>query len=1018
MKLLFKKVGVYLDLLNPYRTRKIADIEEIGILPCNYKETGSHLPDPSLFTPYDVNGTWGDGPDTHAYFHFFVDVPESANAKDVFVRVVTDLKHYTDSTKSSWDPNNPQFIAYVDGEIVQGLDVNHTSFPVKSAGRHEVYLYAYTGIKVLSSSLRLELIEINRAVEKLYYDIKVPYDSLSLLSPNSGEYRKILSSLDNAILLLNTYEVPSDAFFASVDAANRYMDEEFYGKLCRPAAEGDPVVVGIGHTHIDCAWLWTLRQTREKVQRSFSTVVELMEQYPEYRFMSSQAFLYQNLKEEAPEVYEKIKQLIAEGKWECEGAMWVEADCNLSSGESLVRQVLYGKRFFKEEFGVDNRVLWLPDVFGYSAALPQILKKSGVDWFVTSKISWNELNKMPYDTFLWKGIDGTGIHSYFLTAQKKQLGVEPSNYTTYVGMMTPAMAAGTYDRYQQKELSDETVLTYGYGDGGGGPTVDHLEVAKRLAKGIPGIPTVRLSFAGDFLRRMEKRIENNPRLPVWQGELYLEFHRGTYTTQANNKKNNRRSEALYLGAEWLGEMAKLLCGRATEKAALHRGWEMILTNQFHDIIPGSSIREVYEQCDIDYAEISRIGTEIATASAKAIANGIDQKEGYVIFNPNPTPGNGIIKLDGKSVCVTDVPAKGYACRNAFSDDNCVLVSARGMENDRFRLTFDADMMISSLYDKREKRELIKAGERANELRLYEDRPYKYDAWEWNDYSMEKYNVISDVTSVETVQDGVRAGVKIVRKFYSSTLTQTVWMSDCTDRIDFESEIDWQERHQMLKAAFPVDINSSRATYEIQYGSTERPTHKNTSWDEARFEVCGHRFVDLSEGGYGVALLNDCKYGHDVHDGVMMLSILRGPTYPDPIADMGKSSFTYSLLPHAGSADLPMLYAEAYALNSPMVAVRATGEKTALPTDFSVVTADKRNVLCEVVKETEDGTDMLLRLFECSNAKTTTTLTFGFDVKEVAVCDMSENVMELLPIADRSVNLNFHPFEIHTLKVRY
>ena len=1017
MKILYNKIGVYLDLLNGFRRRKLADIADIGILPCGYKETNAPLPDPALFTPYDTNGTWGNGPDTHAFFHFFVDVPADADTASVFVNVITDKKQTVDEKKSGWDPNNPQFIAYVDGIIVQGLDHNHTTFPIKSAGRHEVYLYAYTGIKVCSSNLALELIEINRDAEKLWYDIGVPYDALSILSTYSGEYRKILTALDDALLLLDVYEVPSDAFFASIKVACKYMEEEFYGKLCSPAGNGDPAVVGIGHTHIDCAWLWTLKQTREKVQRSFSTVLELMEQFPEYRFMSSQAFLYQNLKEEAPEVYQKIKEKIAEGKWECEGAMWVEADCNLSSGESLVRQVLYGKRFFKQEFGVDNRVLWLPDVFGYSAALPQILKKSGVDWFVTSKISWNERNKMPYDTFLWKGIDGTGINSYFLTAQNKKLGEGPKNYTTYVGMMTPAMVAGTYERYQQKELSDETILTYGFGDGGGGPTTDHLEVARRLSRGIPGVPTLRHGFAGDFLKRLEKRIEGNSRLPVWSGELYLEFHRATYTTQVKNKKNNRQSEALYLGAEWLSSMAGVLCDREFPKAELHRGWEMILTNQFHDIIPGSSIREVYDQCDLDYAEIRRIGTKAASDAAHAIADGIDQKNGYVVFNPNPTRGKGMLKLGGRTVYTEGIPAKGYACRDDFTTDNQVIVTERRMENERFILTFDGDMMISSLYDKQVQREIVKPYERANELRLYADRPYKYDAWEWNDYSLAKYEVINNVASVETLTDGVRAGVRIKRQFRKSALTQTIWMTDVSDRIDFETEIDWHERHQMLKAAFPLDINSQRATYEIQYGTTERPTHKNTSWDSAKFEVCGHRFADLSEGDYGVAMLNDCKYGHDIHDGVMTLSLIRGPEYPDPTADMGISTFTYSILPHKGAANIPALYEEAYALNSPMVAIAASGKKSVLPEDFALVSVNRENVLCEVVKEAEDGEDMIVRLFECNNTRTVADITFGFDVKEVLLCNMSEEEQTVLPRSKNTVRLKFGAFEIHTLKIK-
>ena len=1010
MKGLYRKTKAYVDLLEPLCRRTVANITDVGMLECDYKEMGAPLPDASLFTPYDMeDGYWGRGTDTHAFFHFFVDVPDGYDGKDVFLRVSTQL------TSSPWDPNNPQFIAFVDGELRQGLDINHREVCLKTTGRHEIYLYAYTGIKVERSTLKLELIVIDRAIEKLWYDIKVPFDSLDLLDEGSYEYHRILDKLDGALLLIDTRELGSKTFYDSVEAASKYMDEEFYGKFCS-VDENEPQITAIGHTHIDCAWQWTLKQTREKVQRSFSTVTELMEQYPEYRFMSSQALLYQNLKEEAPEVYEKVKKLIADGKWECEGAMWVEADCNLSSGESLVRQVLYGKRFFKEEFGVDNRVLWLPDVFGYSAALPQILKKSGVDWFVTSKISWNDTNKMPCDTFIWKGIDGTGINTFFITAQNKIKGQQPQNRTTYVGKITPQMAVGAYDRYQQKALFNEAMITFGFGDGGGGPTATDLEIGRRLSKGIPGVPPVKIRFAGEMLRELEKKMEGSLRLPVWQGELYLEYHRATYTTLAKNKKKNRRSESLYLNTEWLSTLAKNLCALPFPKKELHRGWEMILTNQFHDIIPGSSIHEVYEQSDIDYEVVRQIGTEASRAAESALTSAIDKKHGYVVFNPNPTKGSGMLKLDGKTVYVQDIPAKGYACRESFVDSNHVKVSKTGMENARFRLTFDKDMMISSIYDKQEMREVIKAGARGNELRIYSDHPDKYDAWEWNDFSMEKMLVIDDLQSVETVEDGVRAGVKITRRYLNSTLTQTIWMSDVSDRIDFETEVDWHERHQMLKAAFPVDISSPRATYEIQYGTTERPTHKNTSWDMAKFEVCAHRFADLSEGNYGVAMLNDCKYGHDIHDGVMTLSLLRGSTFPDPEADQGINRFTYSILPHAGQADILSLYREAYDLNSPMTALRATGNCDRIPSEFAYVQSNKENILCEVVKEAEDSTDTILRLFECNNSKTRATLTFGLPVKSVILCDMSENELTALPVTDNSVTLDFGPFEIHTLKI--
>ncbi len=1011
MEAIFKKVKTYLDVLNKNRYYSIGKITDVTYYPCEYKEAGE-MPDVTLFVPFDINkDTWGNGYDKHAWFRFFVDVPE--DYENIFLY----MNDYSQSNAGLDVAKNPQFIAYVDGKIVQGIDIHHRRLYFKSAGKHEVIFYAYTGMYPHWGKFNVELMRLNRDVEKLWYDIKIPFDSLDYLQTYSGEYTTILNSLNKAMMLLELYAVPSKEFWASVRKASEYMDNEFYGRLVDPSGDA-PTVVGIGHTHIDCAWLWTLKQTREKVQRSFSTVVELMKRYPEYKFMSSQAFLYQNLKEEQPELYEEIKQLIKEGRWECEGAMWVEADCNLSSGESLVRQVMYGKRFFKQEFDVDNRVLWLPDVFGYSAALPQILKKSGVDWFLTSKITWNDTNMMPYDTFKWKGIDGTKINAYFLTAQNKTRGNAPRRFADYVGRTTPAMTAGAYDRYQQKELNNEVILTFGFGDGGGGPTEEHLEMARRLSKGLPGTPCLKIDFAGDTLSRIEERIKDNPRLPVWQGELYLEYHRGTYTSQCKNKKNNRRSEELYLNTELLCTLDKQLLANEFPKTELHKGWEMLLTNQFHDIIPGSSIHEVYEQCDIDYVKIKSIACEKLNGSLSHIATEISQDNGYVVFNPNPTEGKGVIKIDGKSVYVNNIPAKGYACVREFKSDNSISVSEKECENKFFKILFNDDMNIVSLYDKINEREIIAEGGVGNELRIYADYPDKYDAWEWSEYTLDKYISVGGVQSVECVNDGVRAGVRITRSFMSSTFVQTLWLYDDIDRIDVEFDADWQERHQGLKVAFDVDINSSKATYEIQYGTVERPTYKNTSWDKAKFEVCGHRFADLSEGNYGVSLLNDCKYGYDIHDSLMTLTLLRAPTFPDEEADRGKQSCVYSLYPHGGTFDAVKAYSHAYSLNNPMIAIKAFGNYNKLPLRYSPIFVDKQNILCEVIKEAEDSNDYIFRLFECSNTKTTAKIDFGFAVDGVVICDMCENDIKQLDVSNNSVCLDFGAFEIHTIKVKH
>ena len=1013
MYIKLRKIKHYVELLQTTRYCNVRRVEEMSVCSCGYKK--GHTPPPlESFTPYSFGEPWGEMlPDRHAWFHFWLDVTAEMCQKPLQLQ----FERY-----SGDNVNNPQFLIYLNGTLKQGMDANHTYVYIDGPGKYEVYLYAYTGrmnqSTHTSASLTSPLADIGlRAVtrnvepdvEQLYYDLKIPLDTLEFLDPNGREYAQTIAHLDRAVSYLDMFEIGSDAFFASVRDAAAYMRDEFYGKYC---CKQPTTTLCVGHTHIDCAWLWTLKQSREKVQRSFSTVVELMRRYPEYKFTSSQPLLYKYLKEEAPEIYEEIKRLVKEGRWECEGAMWVEADCNLPSGESLVRQVVYGKRFFREEFGVESRVLWLPDVFGYSAALPQILRKSGVDWFVTSKISWNDTNSMPYHTFSWKGIDGTEIPAYFLTSRNID---DTRGHVNYNGKTTPKMLTGTYAQYSQKALTDEVMLTYGHGDGGGGPTVEHLEMIRREEKGIPGMPNAKTGFVGDFLRRMEQRMADQV-IPKWSGELYLEFHRGTYTSIAKNKRNNRRAEFLYQNAELMGCLGKQLLGKPFPKAALREGWEMILTNQFHDIIPGSSIKEVYDQCDKDYARIMEIGEDAVNTVQREIADSFDQKHGYVVFNPHSFTGDAAVRIDGKTTLVSGIPQKGYACASVFVAENKIQIKDRCVETALFTVRFDEFWQIESIYDKKNQREVLRAGEKGNEIRLYPDYPDKYDAWEWQEYSLDCYKALTAVSDVAVMEDGARRGIRITRPYLNSTLTQTVWFYDRFNRIEFETVADWHEKHIMVKAAFPVNVNSDKATYEIQFGAVERPTHKNTGWDRAKFEVCAHKYADLSDNGYGVALINDCKYGHDIHDGVMQLSLFKCADHPNVEADEGEHIFTYAICPHAGTLMQSDVAKQAYLLNNPLTAIPTTGARDLLPTSYSAVTLDCDHAFCETVKEAEEGSETVIRLYEAQNKCGKATLTFGFDVDRVSVCDLLEQNESELPVNGRSVTVDLHGFEIVTLKV--
>lgn len=975
---------------------------------CGYK-TDNTIPDKNsdAFRDFGEDERWGKEPDSHCWFCRHITVPAAWKGGDVRFSLRT-------GKEGQWDACNPQFIAYINGVLTQGLDVNHTELYLEGLEDFDLDLYAYAGMNGTLSEFSAELLLVNTACEKAYYDLRVPLEILEFSDPISKTYADVLRILNNAANLLDMRVLGSAEFTASCQAVSDYLKAELYGKYCKDQPE---TVICIGHTHIDVAWQWTLEQTREKVQRSFSTVLQLMKKYPEYKFMSSQAQLYAYLKEESPETYEEVKKMIAAGRWEVEGAMWVEADCNLSSGESLVRQVLFGKRFFRNEFGVDSKVLWLPDVFGYSAALPQILKKSGVDRFVTSKISWNETNQMPYDMFNWRGLDGTEIFSYFLTAQKKVRGEDPVIYTTYVSNNNPAMIAGTWDRFQQKEFSDQVINTFGFGDGGGGPTAEMLELRRRMENGFGECPNARIGTATDFLNHVAAMAEHDPRLPVWSGELYLELHRGTYTSIAKNKRNNRKSEFAYQNAEFFSTMGRELLCMAYPQEMLNRGWERILLYQFHDIIPGSSIKAVYDDCDRVYPVILDAANNVTGAVEQAIADNVTTNGGVLVFNPHSFPNSAVVKVNGESRYVENIPAKGYAVVTPKTLDNSVVLGDHTMENRFLKVVFDENFNISSLFDKDAGREVIDTAKGAgNQLEAFQDFPRAWDAWEISNYYTETRYAMNDVASVEPVRDGARSGFKVCRKFLDSTVEQYIWMYEDVKKVDFETKIDWKQEHLLVKVAFPVAINANRATYEVQFGALERPTHTNTSWDAAKFEVCAHKYCDFAEYDYGVAMMNDCKYGHDIHDGVMRLTLLKSSTYPNEAADRCLHEFTYSIAPHTGDYRAAGIVQMAYDLNNPMSAIPVPAQTGTLPASYSLVAVSAPNVILETVKKAEDSNATVLRMYEAYNKKADATVTLAYTPTRVTLVDMMENEIEEIPVSGSSFTLNVKPFEIVTVKV--
>ncbi|MHC4874276.1 MAG: alpha-mannosidase, partial [Planctomycetota bacterium] len=674
--------------------------------------------------------------------------------------------------------------------------------------------------------------------------------------------------------------------------------------LASPANASDCKICAVGHAHIDTGWLWPVKETVRKCCRTFANQVSLLERFPEYVFGASQPQHYQFVKDNYPALYEKVKELVKEGRWELQGGMWVEADCNLISGESMVRQILHGKNFFKDEFGVDVRNVWIPDVFGYSAAMPQIMKRAGVDYFLTQKISWSQFNEFPHNTFNWIGLDGSSVITHF----------PPEN--SYNSTMYPQGQLKAQNNFSESAYLDEFMCLFGIGDGGGGPREDHIENAMRM-KNIEGTPKVKMGKAEDFFERLSEREDE---LEEWEGELYLEYHRGTLTTQARTKKNNRNLEKRLRDVEFIYSCADFKDYPAEE---LDRIWKMLLLNQFHDIIPGSSIRMVYEtteaeheaglaECDNLIAEAGKLLLEsdencltLFNTLTSAYTAPVELPEGWAGAALEDKEGNEILTQQngsGAVVAVVEIPPQSFKSVRKTEERNVAAAefdkTELVLENDLVRYEFSENGEITSAFDKDAEREILVSEEQGNVLALYEDRPITYDAWDIDVFYEDQLLENAEGVTAEKICAGpVRCGLKFELKIGVSKIEQEIYLYAGSKRLEFKTAVDWKEQHRMLRAAFPTTINSASASFDIQYGYVTRETHNNDSWDMAKFEVAAHRYADLSASDYGCALLNDCKYGYKVKKNILDLNLLRSSTDPDPDADQGHHEFTYVLLPH-------------------------------------------------------------------------------------------------------------------------
>ena len=853
--------------------------------------------------------------------------------------------------------------------------------------------------QLIGTITHLRLACIDRVAWSLRLDMDVLIDLLKALPENAVRRARIQRALTLCCDVLARNELD----YAAARA-------QLAGVLAKPANASDIPVRAVGHAHIDSAWLWPLGEGMRKTARTFANQLGLIEQYPGYVFGASAAQHYAWIKDMYPDLYARIKVAVAAGTWELQGGMWVEADCNITGGESLIRQFVHGKNFFRDEFGIAVDNLWIPDVFGYAASLPQIMAKCGVTTFLTQKISWNQFNQFPYNTFYWQGIDGSKILTHF----------PPED--TYNSELTASSLIGAQGRFKEKDVVDEMMSLFGIGDGGGGPRPEHIERGLRM-RNLEGAPPVRFGRACDFFDNLRKAASE---LRSWSGELYLELHRGTLTTQAYVKKCNRRLELRLRELEMLWSMAL----PSYPLARLDAIWKEMLTLQFHDIIPGSSINRVYREtnethdrllaaCDVLQGELAA-GLMAADAQAATYFNSLSQTFVGAVRLPDAFAGKGA-ELDGvavpcqseegATVALVRIPPHGFiTLRVAASKPALPAANGLVLENELVRYTFTADGRLASAIDRQLGAELLRSP--GNALTLYHDRPCNWDAWDIDTFYRQE-RIAEVVLAVEPLGSGaVRSRLRLTGKVSNSTITQIVSLEPGSRRLDFRTTVDWHERHRMLRVAFPSCVHTDRAACEIQYGHLYRATHTNTSWDMAKFEVPAHRWVDLSSPDRGIALLNDCKYGYSIHGNSLDLNLLRSPTNPDPEADLGVHHFTYSLMVHPGDLLGSGVLREAGFLNQPPAAF--PGRRS--PTAAVPVTIDSSDgVELAVVKRAEKSQQLVLRLVETRGMHSQATLRLA-EPGRIASCDIMEWTDEQ-PLASATTHvLRLAPFEIRTLKL--
>lgn len=953
------------------------------------------------YEPFETGSAWG-APWSTTWFRFDGEVP--ADWTNQTVEAVIDLGFPERGTGFSVEG----LVYDADGRVIKGLAPRNQYVPVTVSAGQPVRWYveaaanpammqdrvtgrtifgdrATAGDKPIYQLRAADLAVFRREVYDLALDVEVLSGTMLELPVDDPRRHLILRALERALDLLDYSDVAGTAGQAS---------KELAGVLGQPAVPSAHRISAVGNAHIDSAWLWPLRETRRKVARTVANALALAETDPSYVFAYSQAQQLDWLKTDHPALFERVKEAMRAGWMVPVGGLWVEPDGNLPGGEAWARQMIYGKKFFLDEFGIETKEVWLPDSFGYSAGLPQLARLAGNQWMLTQKISWNQTNRFPHHTFLWEGIDGSRVFTHFPPVD------------TYNSSLSPSQLAHASRNFADAGKATRSLVPFGYGDGGGGPTREMLSLAHREAN-LEGMPRVTMEPPAAFFQAAEAEYADPP---VWSGELYLELHRGVLTSQAKVKAGNRRSEHLLREAELWATQAWLNAGAEYPYADLERLWKVVLLLQFHDILPGTSIAWVYQDTDVLYAEVEAEAEAIIERSLHALAGSGSTS---IWFNPAPHAQRGVPGLGA-----TDELAPS-ATVQATSEPGGKIV----LDNGLLRVRVNGSGLVTSIEDLEAKREVLAPGAVGNLLQIHPDQPNNWNAWDVDRFYLNTHVDLVEADEVSLVDLGGGPAVRVVRSFGASRIVQTLRLDPDTKSLIVDTDVDWHESEKFLKAAFPFDVHADRVASEIQFGHIFRPTHTNTSWDQARFETAAHRWVHVGEPDYGVALSNTATYGHDVSrstrdDGgtttTLRLSLLRAPHYPDPESDRGEHHFTYVV--HAGVAIAGAVEA-GYRTNLPLRSVQGANAPAPL------LTLDNPGVVVEAVKAADDHErEVIVRLYESLGVRASGTLTAGFDVDDVVETDLLERPLShpsgaLASHEGNQVSLKLRPFQIVTLRLR-